>query len=180
MWCWLYWARGYGASAGVGVIGEPMDWATIAKEILLVLLGGGAGGAIVNALAQRSKVAADAHVGHAQAEDAEASAEQKRASVYQELVDNLRDDVLTLRGLVAQLTTQQNANMVHISELQAKDAKWQRQCDEMQAQMSHAQTQLAALQAERQEWKDGIDMLIAQLIELEIKPKWTRKGTRPL
>lgn len=157
-----------------------MSWLEIAQIAGAILGVGGGLVAIINAVANRPKTRAEAHLSHAQAELTEADAEAKRVGVYQGLIQNLHTELNGVHGQVAALKTQQDANMTHIAELQGKDAVWQRRCDEMQKQLTSTQAQLRVLQDERQEWKDGIDKLIAQLMELEIKPAWTRKDTGPL
>ena len=143
-----------------------MDWLALAREIIVLVVSGGIGGALVSAWANRRKT-------DAEAENAEADAETKRTHVFQSLVDNLRSELATVRGEVTDLRAKQTANIGRITDLESKNGDWERNC-------KHMQSQIAELQAERQEWKDGIDMLINQLIELEIKPRWTRKGTSPL
>lgn len=157
-----------------------MSWLEVAQIVGAILGVGGGLVAIINAIANRPKTRAEAHLSHAQAELTEADAEAKRVAVYQGLIQNLHAELGGVHSEVTALKAQQSANMKHIAELQGKDTIWQRRCDEMQAQLTSTQSQLRVLQAERQEWKNGIDALIAQLRELEIKPAWIRKDTGPL
>lgn len=172
-----------------------MDWSSIFQNVLVGLLGGGVGAALVTAIANRPKTRAEAHLNHAQAENTEAEAEQKRVAVYQGLIQNLHTELNGVHSEVTALKNQQAANMKHITELQSKDVQWQKRCDEMQVKISaleserktlehngqNFQAQLTTLQSERQELKDGIQLLINQLEkDLNMKAVWKPKPTAPL